>query len=97
MQAGALTWCTDVAGRRPHRSLDGASPLSVFEAVEAPTLITLPHTTFELATLVASQGRTGLLHQGGQGAVLGALALHRPPGRRPRWANAPSRSSPTAS
>ena len=50
MQAGALTWCTDVAGRRSHRSLDGASPLSVFEAVEAPTLITLPHTTFELAT-----------------------------------------------
>ena len=49
MQRGALTWCTDVAGRRSHRSLDGASPLSIFEALEAPTLITLPHTTFELA------------------------------------------------
>jgi hypothetical protein len=50
MQAGALTWCTEVAGRRSHRSLDGASPLSIFEAVERPALIALPIMDFELAT-----------------------------------------------
>jgi hypothetical protein len=50
MQAAALEWCTEVAGRRAHRSLDGASPLAVFEAVEAPTLIPLPAEPFELAT-----------------------------------------------
>jgi len=49
MQAGALTWCSDVAGRRSHRSLDGASPLSIFKALERPALISLPLMTFELA------------------------------------------------
>ncbi len=49
MQAGALAWCTDVAGRRHHRSLDGAEPLSVFAAVEAPALGALPAMPFELA------------------------------------------------
>jgi hypothetical protein len=49
-QQGALHWCTDVAGVRSHRSLDGASPLSVFEAVEAPALIALPRSPFELAS-----------------------------------------------
>ena len=50
MRAGARTWCTDVAGSRSHRSLEGASPLAVFSAVEAPALIALPRSTFELAT-----------------------------------------------
>ena len=50
MQAGAVTWCRDVAGVRSHRSLDGASPLSIFEAVEAPTLAALPRQVFELAS-----------------------------------------------
>jgi transposase len=50
MQAGALRWCVEVAGRRAHRSLDGASPLAVFEAVEAPALIPLPTAPFELAS-----------------------------------------------
>jgi transposase len=50
MQAGALRWCLDVAGQRHHRSLDGASPLSVFEAVEAEALLTLPAAVFELAS-----------------------------------------------
>lgn len=49
MQARALVWCTQVAGRRPHRSLDGAAPLAVFEAVEAPALAPLPREPFELA------------------------------------------------
>lgn len=49
MQADAQRWCIEVAGRRSHRALDGASPLSVFEAVEAPALIPLPHNGFELA------------------------------------------------
>jgi len=49
MQADAITWCMEVAGRRHHRSLDGAEPLVVFEAVEADALIPLPPAGFELA------------------------------------------------
>jgi transposase len=50
MQRGALEWCVDVAGTRSHRSLDGASPFSVFTSTEAPALISLPPGPFELAT-----------------------------------------------
>ncbi|HEV2369807.1 MAG TPA: IS21 family transposase [Acidimicrobiales bacterium] len=50
MQDGALRWCIEVAGVRHHRSLDGAGPLSVFEAVEASALIGLPKAAFELAS-----------------------------------------------
>lgn len=49
MQAGAVQWCVTVAGQRHHRSLDGASPLSVFVAVEADALESLPVEPFELA------------------------------------------------
>ncbi|MFL5995564.1 MAG: IS21 family transposase [Streptomyces sp.] len=49
MQTEAITWCTEVAGRRQCRPLGGASPLSVFEAVEAGTLLPLPKTPFVLA------------------------------------------------
>lgn len=49
MQADALRWCMDVAGRRHHRSLEGAEPLVVFNAVEAEALIPLPPAVFELA------------------------------------------------
>ena len=49
MQAEALKWCTEVAGRRQCRPLGGASPLSVFEAVEAHALLPLPKTPFVLA------------------------------------------------
>jgi transposase len=48
MQRAALDWCTDVAGVRSHRSLEGASPASVFAAVEAPALVPLPASGFEL-------------------------------------------------
>jgi hypothetical protein len=50
MQSAAMTWCSEVAGLRHHRSLEGAAPLSVFQAVEANALISLPTTRFELAT-----------------------------------------------
>ncbi|HLN43244.1 MAG TPA: IS21 family transposase [Acidimicrobiales bacterium] len=50
MCTGAVTWCKGVAGVRSHRSLDGASPLSVFEAVELPAMMALPAATFELAS-----------------------------------------------
>ena len=49
MQAGAIRWCVEVAGRRSHRSLEGASPLAIFEALEADALIGLPREPFELA------------------------------------------------
>ena len=80
---GALTWCTDVAGVRAHRSLDGASPLSVFEAVEAPALIALPSAPFELATWSYPKVGPDCYAKVGQGALHGAVALHRPPGRCP--------------
>lgn len=49
MQAAAARWCAEVAGRRAHRGIDGAAPLSVFTAVEAAALIPLPRAPFELA------------------------------------------------
>src|SRR5258706_1164717 len=50
MQTAALAWCRDVAGARPCRPLDGASPMSVFTAVEAEALQPLPVRPFVLAT-----------------------------------------------
>lgn len=49
MRAGAIEWSINVAGRRQHRSLEGASPVSVFRAVEAEALRPLPPRPFELA------------------------------------------------
>jgi hypothetical protein len=49
MQAAAVVWCREVAGRRQHRSLEGAAPAVVFTAVEADALAPLPADRFELA------------------------------------------------
>jgi hypothetical protein len=49
MQAAAVVWCQEVAGRRQHRSLEGAAPAVVFAAVEADALRGLPLSRFELA------------------------------------------------
>ena len=58
MQEAALTWCRQVAGARSHRSLDGASPFSVFQAVEAQALIPLPRNDFQLTAW--STGKVGV-------------------------------------
>ena len=50
MQAAALTWCREVAGKRHCRPLGGAAPGSVFAAVEAEALRPLPARPFVLAT-----------------------------------------------
>jgi hypothetical protein len=50
MQAGAVRWSLDVAGRRHCRPLEGAAPAAVFEAVEKATLRPLPAEPFVLAT-----------------------------------------------
>jgi transposase len=50
MQAAAVSWCTEVAGRRQHRGLDGAAPAAVFAAVEATALRPLPRQPFVLAS-----------------------------------------------
>ena len=50
MQAAAVRWSLDVAGRRACRPLDGAAPAAVFEAVEKDTLRPLPGEPFVLAT-----------------------------------------------
>ena len=47
MQGDALRWATDVYGRHKHRGLDGATPASVFAAVEQDALIPLPPRPFE--------------------------------------------------
>ena len=49
MQTAAAGWCINVAGQRAHRGLDGAAPLAVFSALEAPALKGLPRDVFELA------------------------------------------------
>ena len=58
MQAAALVWCRQVAGVRSHSGLDGASPASVFEAVERDALAPLPVNDFVLATW--STGKVGV-------------------------------------
>ncbi|MGH3433220.1 MAG: IS21 family transposase, partial [Thermocrispum sp.] len=50
MRAAALVWCTDVAGARACRPLDGAAPAAVFAAVEQQALAPLPAAPFVLAT-----------------------------------------------
>ena len=49
MQSEGERWCTEVAGRRACRPLEGASPLAVFEAAEKGTLAALPAGEFVLA------------------------------------------------
>jgi transposase len=50
MQAGAVRWSLEVAGRRHCRPLDGAAPAAVFEAAEKDALRPLPGEPFVLAT-----------------------------------------------
>jgi hypothetical protein len=50
MQAGAERWCTEVAGARACRPLDGAAPAAVFTAAEQQALKPLPAEPFVLAT-----------------------------------------------
>jgi transposase len=57
MRAGAVDWCTRVAGQRRCRPLDGAAPAAVFAAVEAQALQPLPAKPFVLATW--STGKVG--------------------------------------
>src|SRR4029077_20673272 len=49
MQADAVRWCTQVAGQRSCRPLDGAAPAAVFAAVEKDCLLPLPASPFVLA------------------------------------------------
>jgi len=58
MQAAAVVWCQRVAAVRSHSGLDGASPVSVFDAVEAAALKPLPRNDFVLT--VWSTGKVGV-------------------------------------
>lgn len=58
MQQAATRWCTDVAGQRSHRGLDGATPQSVFDTIERQALKPLPGNDFELA--IWSTGKVGV-------------------------------------
>ena len=57
MADAAVVWCMEVAGARSHRGLDGATPLSVFTAVEQPALKPLPRNEFVLTSW--STGKVG--------------------------------------
>lgn len=46
----ALVWCTDVAGNRTCRPIDGARPGQLFAAIEQEALVPLPQRPFDLAT-----------------------------------------------
>ena len=50
MTAGAEDWCTQVAGQRRPRPLEGRTVAEVFAAEEAPALGPLPEAAFEPAT-----------------------------------------------
>jgi len=49
MQAEAVRWSAEVAGRRPCRPLEGSAPAAVFDAVEKEALRPLPAEPFVLA------------------------------------------------
>lgn len=49
MQAEAVSWSQQVAGRRQCRPLEGAAPLTVFEALESAELLPLPPLPFVLS------------------------------------------------
>ena len=50
MQAGAVRWSAEVAGRRACRPLEGAAPAAVFDAVEREAMRPLPAEPFVLAS-----------------------------------------------
>src|SRR6266567_930316 len=50
MAQDAPRWCTQVAGRRTPRALEGRTPAGVFAAEEAAALLPLPDAPFELAS-----------------------------------------------
>jgi transposase len=50
LERAAVVWSREVAGRRSCRPLEGAAPITVFEAVEAEALLPLPEQPFELAS-----------------------------------------------
>lgn len=77
MQADAVTWPREVAGRRQCRPLGGAAPMAVFGALEADALLPLPPTPFVLGPLVHRGGRPGHPHQGRPHSLLGALETDR--------------------
>jgi transposase len=60
MQADAERWCTEVAGQRACRPLDGAAPAAVFAAAEKDHLRPLPPSPFVLAEWARSCGHSAI-------------------------------------
>ena len=50
MTADAERWCSEVAGQRRPRALEGRTVAEVFAAEEAAALLPLPEAPFEPAT-----------------------------------------------
>jgi transposase len=55
MRVDARRWCTEVAGARSCRPLEGAAPGAVFAATEAAVLAPLPAAPFVLATWASAK------------------------------------------
>jgi transposase len=55
MRVDARRWCTEVAGARSCRPLEGAAPAAVFAATEAAALAPLPAAPFVLATWASAK------------------------------------------
>ena len=69
MQAEAARWSAEVAGRRPCRPLDGASPAAVFETVEKDALRPLPCWAVRAGHVGDGEDRPGYPPPGRQGAT----------------------------
>ena len=84
MQRGALVWCTEVAGHRPHRSLDGRVAAVGVRGARGTGAAGAAAVALRAGDVEPPQGRARLLRQGRQGPLHRAVALHRPAPRRPR-------------
>ena len=62
MQAATVGWCATIAGRRRHRSLDGAEPAAVFAAVEADSAQRVAGRAVRAGDVVEAEGASGLPH-----------------------------------
>lgn len=75
MQAEAVRWCLEVAGRRACRPLGGAAPAAVFDAVEREALAPLPRAPFVLARWSTGTVGPDLHVKVGKGATGGLYSV----------------------
>ena len=97
MQAAAVRWCREVAGPRRLPAAGRRRPGGGVRRGRGRGAAAAAAHAVRAGDLVDGEGRPGHPRQGRQDAVLGAVAAHRPAGRRPRDRRRWCRSSTTAS